>query len=122
MIRVLYVEDDADIRMVTEIALEDEGFELSVCESGVVAVARAGEIEVDLILMDVMMPELNGPDTIRQLRSHANLSATPVIFMTAKTQNEDQYQGPGVIGVIFKPFNPMTLAEDIRSLLENGLE
>lgn len=120
IIKVLYVEDEPDIREVAEFALEDEGFELFPCASGQEALTKAQGLEVDLILMDVMMPGMDGPTTLRQLRLLPNMAGTPVIFMTAKVQSTEvaAYQEAGALGVIAKPFDAMTLADNIRGLLE----
>ena len=117
---VLYAEDEADIREVTEFALEDEGFELIICSSGQEALDKATTQSPDLILLDVMMPGMDGPTTLKKLRELPNLQDTPVIFMTAKVQPAElqQYKELGALGVITKPFEAMTLAEQIRSLVE----
>ncbi len=119
-LRILYVEDDADIRLVAEMALEGEGFELVICESGQEALNTAVDQKPDVLLLDVMMPGMDGPTTLQKLRELPHLVTTPVIFMTAKVQSEEvaQYKSMGAIGVISKPFDPMTLAEQIRSLVE----
>ena len=122
MIQILYVEDEPDIRTVTEFALEDEGFELTPCASGHEALAKAPVLKPDLILLDVMMPEIDGPTTLKKLRQLPHMANTPVIFMTAKVQTfeVDQYKAIGALGVIGKPFDAMTLAEDIRAMLERS--
>ncbi len=121
-LRVLYVEDEADIREVAGFALEDEGFELIPCASGQEAVDKAEGITVDLILLDVMMPGLDGPGTLKKLREQQHLTDTPVIFMTAKVQTAEveEYRAMGARGVIAKPFDVMTLAGQIRGLLEDS--
>jgi len=124
LIKVLYVEDEADIREVAEFALEDEGFKLIPCASGQEAIDKAAGLTADLILMDVMMPGMDGPTTLNHLRQLPNMAETPVIFMTAKVQSAEiaAYREAGALGVIAKPFDAMTLAEDIRRLLhkDNG--
>ena len=126
ILRVLYVEDEPDIREVTEFALEDEGFELIPCPSGQEALERATELDraPDLLLLDVMMPGMDGPTTLQRLRELPQMSATPAIFMTAKVQPAEvaQYQALGALGVIAKPFDAMTLADEIRALLEKDDE
>ncbi len=119
-IQILYAEDEADIRAVTEFALEDEGFELIACASGNEALERAANLSPDLILLDVMMPDMDGPTTLLRLRELPGLINTPVIFMTAKVQADEvqQYKALGALGVIGKPFDAMTLATDIRAILE----
>ncbi len=120
LLQVLYVEDDPDIRAVAEFALEDEGVELEVCETGMVALEKAKAFRPDLLLLDVMMPGIDGPTTLQRLREYSHLVDTPAIFMTAKVQpNElEQYEAAGAIGVISKPFDPMGLADEIRRLLK----
>jgi len=119
MLNVLYVEDEPDIRAVAEFALEDEDFELMSCASGQEALDKAATLSPDLILLDVMMPDIDGPSTLIKLRELSHLANTPVIFMTAKVQPAEvaQYKALGALGVISKPFDPMTLADEIRSLL-----
>ena len=118
VLTVLYAEDEADIRSVTEFALEDEGFELIPCASGQEALDKAATIKPDLILLDVMMPEMDGPTTLKKLRELPRLANTPVIFMTAKVQPSEvaEYKALGALGVISKPFDPMQLADEIRVL------
>ncbi|MBI3228866.1 MAG: response regulator [Burkholderiales bacterium] len=116
---ILYVEDDLDIQTVAQIALEVVGgFQLKICSSGKQALAAAQESQPDLILLDVMMPEMDGPTTLEHLRKIDNTSTTPVVFMTAKVQNSEvaYYKSLGAIGVVAKPFDPMTLADQVRKL------
>lgn len=118
---ILYVEDDPDIQAVAQIALEMVGgFTLKACNSGPEALAAAEEIIPDLILIDVMMPKMDGPTTLINLRKLPNTATTPVIFMTAKVQASEvaHYKSLGALGVIAKPFDPMTLAQQIRQLWE----
>ena len=120
--RVLYVEDDPDIRTVASIALEVVGgYTLQACSSGAEALAAAAEFGADLLLLDVMMPDMDGPTTLARLRELAPTAATPVIFMTARVQAGEValYKSLGAIGVIAKPFDPMQLAQQVRSLWEN---
>lgn len=118
---VLYVEDDPDIRAVAEIALETiGGFVLCSCSSGQQALAKVQHFQPDLLLLDVMMPDLGGPATLLELRKLAHCASTPVIFMTAKLQSQDMhfYQSLGAIGVVPKPFDPILLASLVRELWE----
>jgi len=117
--KILYVEDEPDIREVVQFALEDEGFELVSCSSGREAIAKAHSTTPDLVLIDVMMPGMDGPTTLLALRELPYMAATPVIFMTAKVQSQEveQYKSLGAIGVISKPFDAMTLADQIRSFI-----
>ncbi len=116
---VLYVEDDLDIQMVAQMALEVVGgLSLRACSSGREAIDAAASYRPDLILLDVMMPDMDGPATLLELRKLPNTAATPVVFMTAKVQAAEvsHYRALGAVGVIAKPFDPMTLAEQVRQL------
>lgn len=117
---ILYVEDDVDIQTVAQIALEVVGgFSLKTCGSGAQAIAEIKDGFVpDLLLLDVMMPNMDGPTTLAELRKLPATQATPVIFMTAKVQSTEMeyYKSLGAIGVIAKPFDPMELSAQVRSL------
>ena len=121
---VLYVEDDPDIQMVAQMALEVVGgLALRTCSSGQEALqAAASGVDPDLILLDVMMPGLDGPATLAELRKIALTATTPVIFMTAKVQAAEvtYYKSIGAIGVIAKPFDPMLLAQQVRTMFEQA--
>ncbi|MBR9872020.1 MAG: response regulator [Gammaproteobacteria bacterium] len=119
--KVLYVEDDADIRAIAELALQDVGgFSAKLCSSGAEAVEVAPDFQPDLILLDVMMPEMDGPETLKALRKLEATQTTPVIFMTARIQRTEieEYLSLGALGVIPKPFDPMTLADEIRRIYQ----
>ena len=120
--KLLYVEDEADIREIAEFALEDEGFDIVFCESGEKAVEAVDSFVPDVILLDVMMPGMDGPTTLKKLREFPSLVDTPVIFLTAKVQqNEIQaYLDMGAIDVIPKPFDPMILADQIRNIVQGS--
>ena len=118
--KILYVEDDVDIQSVAKIALEMVGgFTLRSCSSGKEALdPQTTVFAPDLLLLDVMMPEMDGPTTLEKLRQFPETASTPVIFMTAKVQAVEvaYYKSLGAIGVIAKPFDPMQLAIQIRQL------
>ncbi|GGK39728.1 hypothetical protein GCM10008955_36950 [Deinococcus malanensis] len=119
--RVLLVEDDADIQAVALIALEDiGGLQVQTCDTGFEALERFEQFGPDLVLMDVMMPGLSGPETLTALRALPGGQHVPVAFMTAKVQRGEvqEYLSLGAVGVIPKPFEPMTLADDLRALLQ----
>ena len=119
--RLLYVDDEADIRGIIEYAMEDEqDFQLELCASGQEALDKAVRIKPDLILLDVMMPGMDGPTTLKQLRELPDTRTTPVIFVTAKVQPNEvaQFKALGAIDVIAKPFDPVTLAAHLRELLK----
>ena len=120
--RIMYVEDEADIREIAEFALEDEGFDLLICASGEAALQQVSAFSPDLILLDVMMPLMDGPSTLKLLRELPGHSTTAVVFLTAKVQpNEvEAYMALGALAVIAKPFDPMALPEQIRELLSRG--
>jgi len=117
--RILYVEDDTDIRAIAMMVLETiNGFTLEACSSGSEALAKAVQFNPDLVLLDVMMPGMDGPETLKGLRAFAELADTPVVFMTAKVQPQEVegYLNLGAVGVIAKPFDPMTLAQELRDI------
>lgn len=119
--RILYVEDDPDIRTVAQLALESlGGFTLEICDSGRAALERAPNFHPQLILLDVMMPLMDGPGTLKALRGLAQFAATPAVFMTAKVQPGEvaQYLALGATGVIPKPFDPMTLSIEVEAIWE----
>lgn len=119
--RVLYVEDEPDIRAVAQIALETVGgLTVRICASGEQALREVAAFRPELVLLDVMMPGMDGPSTLRALRAMPELAGVPMVFMTAKVQPEEvaQFLALGAAAVIAKPFDPMTLAEQVRALWE----
>lgn len=117
---VLYVEDDPDIREIATLALQDVGgLTVKVCESGQMALREIDAFDPQFILLDVMMPEMDGPETLKALRDQGSVpGGMAVAFMTAKVHPEElaRYRELGVADVIPKPFDPMTLADDIRAI------
>ena len=121
--RVLYVEDDASIRTIAITVLEAVGgFTVIACSSGREALAAAPTANADLILLDVMMPEMDGPATLKGLREIPQTARTPAIFMTAKVQSSEvlHYRSLGAIDVIPKPFDPMTLSAQISEIWQKS--
>jgi two-component system OmpR family response regulator len=121
--RILLVEDDPDIQSVTGLALRAVGgFTVEICGSGSEALERGPAFAPDLILLDVMMPGMDGLTTLSRLRALPGTADTPVIFLTARAQSGEmaRYKGLGAIGVVAKPFDPMTLASQVRALWEHG--
>ena len=117
--RILYVEDESDIQAVAKLALEMVGgFTVKICSSGEEALREATAFAPDMILLDVMMPGIDGPATLRGLREQPALSTVPVAFMTAKVQPTEvrHYKSLGALDVIAKPFDPMTLAERVTAI------
>jgi CheY-like chemotaxis protein/HPt (histidine-containing phosphotransfer) domain-containing protein len=120
-IRVLHVDDEPDIREVVEFSLGlDPDFTVQGCNSGREALAVAAKWRPDIILLDVMMPGLDGPATLAQLRQNAETAHFPVVFMTARTRarETDRFRSLGAVGVIPKPFDPMTLAASLREYVQ----
>ena len=118
--RVLMVDDDPAIRKIGEICLSRVGrWQVLMASSGPEALAVGPDFRPDVILLDVMMPGMDGPATLKHLQANLDVSGTPVIFMTAKVQSHeiDAYSKLGAAGVISKPFDPMTLPAEIRQIL-----
>jgi two-component system, OmpR family, response regulator len=120
-LKILHVDDEDDIREVAAFALElDPNITLTSAASGEAALAAlAAGLGPDVILLDVMMPHLDGPGTLTRIREQQAHQATPVIFMTARAQSGevDHYRALGALDVITKPFDPLTLAADVRAIL-----
>lgn len=117
--RILYVEDEPDIQAIAKLALETVGgFVLQLCSSGAEALDKARAFDPQLILMDVMMPGMDGPTVLRELRKLDGLSNIPAVFMTAKVQAQEiqQLKDEGAVDVIAKPFDPMTLSDTIQGI------
>lgn len=121
MERILYIEDETDIQEVAKLALESVGgYTVEVCSSGEEGLERAPEFAPELILLDVMMPDMDGPATLKALRELPETADIPVVFMTAKSQAPEikRFKSLGALDVITKPFDPMTLSEQIRTIFE----
>jgi CheY-like chemotaxis protein len=120
-VRILHVDDEPDIREIVDLSLGlNPDFQVRSCASGNEALTAAAEWSPMLILLDVMMPRMDGPTTLSHLRKNAPTSAIPVLFMTARAQPREveQFIALGAQGVISKPFDPMTLAFTVRNHLE----
>ncbi|WP_018698063.1 response regulator [Amorphus coralli] len=119
--RVLYIDDDPDIREVAQMSLElDPQFDVRAGVSGRDGLAIAAEWKPHLILLDVMMPEMDGPETLRRLKATPALNDVPVVFITARAQTHEVsgLLELGAHGFIAKPFDPLTLAQLARGYLE----
>jgi len=117
--RILLVEDESDIRTVALMALQSVGsFTVEMCGSGAEALQKAPAFAPDLVILDVMMPGMDGLATYRELRKIPQFSTTAVIFMTAKVQPDEvaRYREIGALGVVSKPFDPMTLATVVTDI------
>lgn len=120
--RILYVEDEDDIRTVARLALEIVGgYTIAVCDSGHNAPDMVKSFRPDLIMLDVMMPVLDGPATLAVLRSNPETAGPPIVFLTAKARASEieRYRALGAIGTLAKPFDPMALAEQVRLLWQD---
>ena len=119
-LRILHIDDEPDIREVVELSLGlDPVFSVRSCASGSDALVTVAEWSPDMILCDVMMPIMDGPETLLRLRECPQTVNTPVVFMTARAQAREleHFKSLGAAGVISKPFDPMTLADSVRSHL-----
>ncbi len=117
--KILYVEDEPDIQAVAQLALEAVGgFTVKICNSGQEALAQVVAFAPDLILLDVMMPGMDGPSTLQALRQLTACADTPVCFMTAKVQPQEiaHYKSLGALDVIPKPFDPMALSALVSAI------
>ena len=118
--KVLLVEDDEDIQKVARISLQFRGgWEVSLAANGEEGLAKAASERPDLILLDCMMPKMDGYETCRRLKQDPSLCHIPVIFLTAKAQEVEVKKGLslGAIGYLIKPFNPLSLVSEIQQIL-----
>ncbi|MTJ05856.1 MAG: response regulator [Sediminimonas qiaohouensis] len=121
---VLHVDDEEDIRVIAKLALETVGgLEVFQCASGSEALEMAPRANPDLFLLDVMMPDMDGVQTLKLLRELPGFEHTPAIFMTAKVGAEDQEEllRCGAAAVIPKPFDPLTVASDIVAMWQTEM-
>ena len=119
--RILLADDEPDILEISRIALESVGgFEVSVCSSGEKLLERLSEFQPDLVIVDVLMPELTGPEVFEEIRRRPEFDEVPVIYLTGVIQEEDleDLRKTGVADIILKPFDPMTLADRINGVLK----
>jgi len=120
MHRILIIDDEDDIREVAALSLETvAGWEVMVANSGAQGLVRASAYQPDAILLDVMMPGMDGPTTFRELRKNPATAHIPVLLLTAKVQASDQrrFADLGVEAVLVKPFDPLTLSEQVAEVL-----
>ncbi len=118
--KILLIDDEDDIRTIAELSLGTVGgFEVVLADNGRRGVELALEERPDAILLDVMMPGMDGPTTLSAIREKAGGAQIPIIFMTAKIQSKERegYLALGAAGVIPKPFDPMTLANEVKTIL-----
>ena len=118
--KVLIVDDEADIRRIAKLGLSRVGgMEVVEAANGAEALVRAKADKPDAVLLDVMMPGLDGPSTLARLREDPATSGIPVVFLTAKAiaAELERLKVLGAAGVLTKPFDPMTLARELRAVL-----
>lgn len=121
-LRLLCVDDESDIREVAALSLElDGGFDVKFCASGQEALEALPGFAPDMVLLDVMMPDMDGPTTLESLRQLPEGKSVSVVFITAKAQRQEveHFLSLGAVGAIAKPFDPMTLADEVRSIWES---
>ena len=117
---ILLIDDEEDIREVTAMSLETvAGWKVTSASSGFAGLELAKKVQPDAILLDVMMPKQDGPETLRLLRTDESTAGIPVIFLTAKVQSieRERLQAIGARGTLAKPFDPMTLAAQMSEIL-----
>lgn len=120
MRRILIIDDEDDIREVAALSLETvAGWNVCTANCGTDGIRKAEDEQPDAILMDVMMPAMDGPTTFREMQKIPGICHIPVVLLTAKVQGVDQrrFAGLGVSGVLFKPFDPLTLAAQMSDAL-----
>lgn len=118
--RLLCADDEEDIRTILELALTlDADFQVELVDSGAAALARAAAVRYDAILLDGMMPGIDGYETCRRLKADPATALIPVVFLTARTQRAEVERAValGAVACLMKPFDPMTLAAELRKAL-----
>jgi DNA-binding response OmpR family regulator len=118
---VLLAEDDEDVRMLAEIVLRREGYEVTAVRDGQAALDAAAERTPAVAVLDVSMPRMDGLETARRLREREETRAVPIMLLTARVTEADRERGrdAGVDAQLDKPFSPAVLAERVRALLES---
>lgn len=122
-LRILLIEDDPDIQRMVQLALKYQGgHQVRVASGGVQGLAMALADKPDLILLDVMMPEMDGHETCRRLKADAQTQAIPVVFLSARAQQAEIQKGLdlGAVGYLVKPFDPMTLGAQLEAILQGN--
>jgi len=117
--KILVVDDDEDILNLTKMSLESVGgFQVASCLSGQEALGALDEFKPDLVLLDYMMPGMDGAQTLVEIQNIETFKTLPVIFLTAKVQNHEieEYKKSGVVGVISKPYDPITLSSEVQNI------
>jgi len=122
--KILVVDDEVYIVHILDFSLGMEGYEVVTALDGEEALAKAAEHKPDLVVLDIMMPKMDGYETCKRLKAHESTRAIPVILLSAKGRNVDQKLGfeVGAEEYITKPFSPRKLVERINSILNNGAQ
>ena len=117
--RILLIDDESSILAVARIGLKRAGWSVLTAASGKEGITKAQAEQPDAIVLDVMMPEMDGLETLKQLQDNPQVQHIPVIFLTAKVQQSDRrrFYASGIKGFITKPFDPTTLASQISGFL-----
>ncbi|MBE9067239.1 response regulator [Leptolyngbya cf. ectocarpi LEGE 11479] len=119
--RILVIDDEVAIHIIVEASLKaTAGWNTLIANSAATGLTIAEVDQPDAILLDVMMPELDGPATFRKLQAHPSTKNIPVIFLTAKARNGEKrlFESLGAAGIITKPFEPEHIADQIKTLLQ----
>jgi DNA-binding response OmpR family regulator len=117
--RALLVDDEPDIRLIARAALMRSGFDVLTAQSGLEALTVAAREPLDVILLDCMLPDLDGFETCTRLKNDSSTRPVPVVFLTGRTKPADvsRCMAVGALGCIAKPFNPLTLGDQVKALL-----
>ena len=122
---ILYVEDEASIQRLVQLSLEKiGGYRVSVFSSGTDALNAVAALQPQLIMLDVMMPDMDGPSILQQLRERPETRGIPVVFITAKARREeiDAFLALGAQGVVTKPFDPMQLPHQLKDIWTQAVQ
>jgi DNA-binding response OmpR family regulator len=124
MPKIMVVDEDADLVRLIQFRLETDGFEVVSCGDGAAAMKLAEEEHPDLILLDIMMPVMDGMEALRQIKGHRTTGRIPIIMLTAKTDSSsvDAARAMGVAEYIMKPFDPEKLVSKVRKVLKMPME
>jgi CheY-like chemotaxis protein len=119
--KVLIIDDDPDIRLIVRVSLSRHGFSVAEATSGPAGLRAARDDRPDVIVLDVMMPEMDGPDTLRAILEDPALAGVPVVFLTAKAMRSEieRLRALGAAGVLLKPFDPLSLAAELEAVLRD---
>lgn len=123
VLRILLIEDDPDIQKMVQLSLKYQGgHQVSVASGGAEGLKKAEAESPDLILLDVMMPEMDGYETCRRLKAQPGTRHIPVIFLSARAQHSEIQKGKdlGAIGYLVKPFDPMALSGQLEALMQKA--